>query len=31
LDKHMLTGNVGRLPAQSVRDVQAGIKLVLAL
>jgi mRNA interferase MazF len=31
LDKRMLTQNVGRLPAQSVRDVEAGIKLVLAL
>ena len=31
LDKQMLTGNVGRLPAQSMRDVEAGIKLVLAL
>jgi mRNA interferase MazF len=31
LDKEMLTVNVGRLPAQSLRDVQAGIKLVLAL
>jgi mRNA interferase MazF len=31
LDKHMLTENVGRLPAQSLRDVEAGIKLVLAL
>ncbi len=31
LDKQMLTENVGRLPAQSLRDVDAGIKLVLAL
>lgn len=31
LDKQMLTANVGRLPAQSLRDVEAGIKLVLAL
>ncbi len=31
VDKHMLTGNVGRLPAQTMRDVEAGIKLVLAL
>jgi len=31
LDKHMLTENVGRLPAQLLRDVEAGIKLVLAL
>jgi mRNA interferase MazF len=31
LDKKMLTENVGRLPAQSLRDVEAGIKLVLAL
>jgi mRNA-degrading endonuclease toxin of MazEF toxin-antitoxin module len=31
LDKQMLTENVGRLPAQSLRDVEAGIKLVLAL
>jgi mRNA interferase MazF len=31
LDKKMLTENVGRLPAQSMRDVEAGIKLVLAL
>ena len=27
LDKQMLTENVGRLPAQSLRDVEAGIKL----
>ena len=31
LDKKMLTENVSRLPAQSLRDVEAGIKLVLAL
>jgi mRNA interferase MazF len=31
LDKQMLTQKVGRLPAQSLRDVEAGIKLVLAL
>jgi mRNA interferase MazF len=31
LDKHMLTENVGRLPAQVLRDVEAGIRLVLAL
>ena len=31
LDKRMLTEKVGRLPAQSLRDVEAGIKLVLAL
>ena len=31
LDKKMLTENVGRLPAQSLRDMEAGIKLVLAL
>ena len=31
LDKQMLTENVGRLPPQSMRDVEAGIKLVLAL
>jgi mRNA interferase MazF len=31
LDKKMLTENVGRLPAQSLRDVEARIKLVLAL
>ncbi len=31
LDKKMLTEKVGRLPAQSLRDVEAGIKLVLAL
>ena len=31
LDKQILTENVGRLTAQSMRDVEAGIKLVLAL
>jgi mRNA interferase MazF len=31
LDKQMLTENVGRLSAQSLRDVEAGIKLVLVL
>jgi mRNA interferase MazF len=31
LDKQMLTEKVGRLPAESLRDVDAGIKLVLAL
>jgi mRNA interferase MazF len=31
LDKQTLTENVGRLPAQSMRDVESGIKLVLAL
>jgi mRNA interferase MazF len=31
LDKKMLTENVARLPEQSLRDVEAGIKLVLAL
>jgi mRNA interferase MazF len=31
LDKRMLTEKVGRLPPQSLRDVEAGIKLVLAL
>ncbi|MGC2032830.1 MAG: type II toxin-antitoxin system PemK/MazF family toxin [Steroidobacteraceae bacterium] len=31
LDKQMLTEIVGRLPAQSLRDVEAGIKLALAL
>jgi mRNA interferase MazF len=31
LDKQMLTENVGRLPSQSLREVEAGIKLVLAL
>jgi hypothetical protein len=29
--REWLTENVGRLPAQSLRDVEAGIKLVLAL
>jgi mRNA interferase MazF len=31
LEKQMLTENVGRLHAQSLRDVEAGIKLALAL
>jgi mRNA interferase MazF len=31
LDKQMLREIVGRLPAQSLRDVEAGIKLILAL
>jgi mRNA interferase MazF len=31
LDKRMLTRKVGRLPAEALRDVDAGIKLVLAL
>jgi len=31
LDKQMLTENVGRLSAKSLRDVESGIKLVLAL
>jgi mRNA interferase MazF len=31
LDKRMLTEKVGRLPAEALRDVDAGIKLVLAL
>ena len=31
LDKQMLSENVSRLPAQSLRDVEAGIRLVLAL
>lgn len=31
LDKTRLTEKVGRLPAESLRDVEAGIKLVLAL
>jgi mRNA interferase MazF len=31
LDKQMLIEKVGRLPAKSLRDVDAGIKLVLAL
>ena len=31
LDKQMLVENVSRLPAQSLREVEAGIKLVLAL
>jgi mRNA interferase MazF len=31
LEKRMLTEKVGRLPAESLRDVDAGIRLVLAL
>jgi mRNA interferase MazF len=31
LDKQRLTEKVGRLPAGSLRDVEAGIRLVLAL
>lgn len=31
LDKQWLTEKVGRLPAESLRDVEAGIRLVLAL
>jgi mRNA interferase MazF len=31
LDKSMLTGKVSRLPPESIREVEAGIKLVLAL
>jgi mRNA interferase MazF len=31
LDKRILTERVGRLAAESFRDVEAGIKLVLAL
>jgi mRNA interferase MazF len=31
LDKRMLTQKVGRLPAESLRDVDAGIRLVLSL
>jgi mRNA interferase MazF len=31
LDKRMLTGKVGRLPAESLREVDAGIMLALAL
>jgi mRNA interferase MazF len=31
LDKGMLTEKAGRLPAESLRDVDAGIRLVLAL
>ena len=31
LDKNKLTEKVGRLPAESLREVEAGIKLVLAL
>jgi len=31
LDKQRLAEKVGRLPAESLRDVEAGIRLVLAL
>jgi len=31
LDKQRLTKKAGRLPAESLRDVEAGIRLVLAL
>jgi len=31
LDKGRLTEKVGRLPAESLRDVEAGIRLMLAL
>ncbi len=31
LDKSLLTDKVSRLPAESLREVEAGIKLVLAL
>jgi mRNA interferase MazF len=31
LDKQTLTEKVGRLPAETLRDVEAGIRLVLAL
>jgi mRNA interferase MazF len=31
LDKRLLTEKVSRLPAESLREVEAGIKLVLAL
>jgi mRNA interferase MazF len=31
LDKRMFSEKVGRLPAESLREVEAGIKLVLAL
>jgi mRNA interferase MazF len=31
LDKQRLTEKVGRLPAESLRDVEAGIRLALAL
>jgi len=31
LEKERLTEKVGRLPAESLRDVEAGIRLVLAL
>ena len=31
LDKRLLTSRVGRLPAETLRNVEAGIKLVLAI
>lgn len=31
LDKRLLTGRVGRVPAETLRNVEAGIKLVLAI
>ena len=31
LDQRMFSEKVGRLPAESLREVEAGIKLVLAL
>lgn len=31
LDKSLLTEKAGRLPAETLREVEAGIKLVLAL
>jgi len=31
LDKRLLSGRVGRIPAEALRDVEAGIKLVLAI
>ena len=31
LDTRLLTGRVGRVPAATLRDVKAGIKLVLAI
>jgi mRNA interferase MazF len=31
LDKTLFTGKVSRLPAETLREVEAGIKLVLAL
>jgi hypothetical protein len=31
LDKSLLTEKVSRLPAESLREVEAGIRLVLAL